>query len=469
MYLRLLFSFITFLSFTTSFAQGLGNAPYSRLGVGDYKLHQGSVRNIGMGGAGSVSKTVSYINWLNPATLSNYKGKREDSILKIDVGFGLQYKWLKDQNTSSTDFGLNIQHIVIQFPIAKTMNGTFGLLPLTGVQNNFTSQVPINNDPNGTKVKYNYNGSGGIYNLNYSMGWGISKNLAVGLGASALFGTIKQEATSQLILDPSNPDNQKKVGTYDQNAYSGFLFRPSFIIRQPVQRHIYSKRSLDTLNLTEEEKKHRRSLVKSPANMFTIGGTFDLYTSTHANQTTHYIERDLLDRYTIDSIIGSSSGKVYMPFGAQFGLAYERPGKWGMYLDYRFSNWSAYQNSEVKSSVLNNSFMINAGGEWLRTHRNPDKYLKSVTYRVGLYYGKSYYTVVGSDLFDRGITFGTSLPVGTRAGAGPSSPPLLTKLNTGVVIGQLIPQNKNLVKETYVRLYLSMNIYSSWHGKRRIH
>lgn len=467
MYLRLLFSLLTFLSFTSTFAQGLGNSPYSRLGVGDYKLHQGSVRNIGMAGAGSVSKSNSYINWLNPATLSNFKGKREDSILKIDVGFGLQYKWLKDPNTSSTDFGLNIQHIVIQFPIAKTMNGSLGLLPLTGVQNNFTSQVPVINDPNGTNVNYNYKGSGGIYNLNYSMGWGVTRNLALGLGASALFGSIKQEATSQVILDPNNPSNQKKVGTYDQNSYSGFLFRPSFIFRQPIQKHVYSNRVLDTMNLTEEEKKQRRTLVKQQATMLTFGGTFDIYTPSHANQTTHYIEKDLLDKYTIDSTIAKASGSVYLPFGAQFGLAYERPGKWGMFLDYSFSNWSAYKNSEVKSAVLNNSFMIKVGGEWVRPHRNPDKFLKSVTYRAGIYYGKSYYTVIGSDLYDRGITFGASFPVGTRAGAG--APPMLTKLNTGIVIGQLAPQNEMLIKETYVRLYLSMNIFSAWYGKRRIH
>lgn len=466
MYLRLFFSFITFLSFTSLFAQGLGNAPYSRMGVGDYKLQQGSVRNIGMGGAGLASRVIGYINWVNPASLSNFKGKREDSIVKIDVGFGMQYKWLKDQNTSSTDFGLNIQHIVVQFPISKTMNGSFGLLPLTGVQNNFTSQVPVNNAPSGTNVNYNYQGSGGIYNLNYSMGWGVTKNVALGLGASALFGSIKQEATSQVILDPNNPTNQKKVGTYDKNTYSGFLLRPSFLVKYPVGRHVYSNRKLDTMNLTDEEKKHRRSLMKPQQNTFSFAGAFDIYTPTHANQTTHYIEKDLLDKYTVDSTIGKTSGRVYLPFGARFGIAYERPGKWGMYLDYTFSNWSSYKNSEVKSATLNNSFMINAGGEWLKW--NEDKPARSVTYRAGLYYGKSYYTIIGSDMYDRGITFGASIPVGSTAG-NRFIQPVLTKLNTGVVIGQLAPQNEILIKETYIRLYLSMNIYSGWYGKKRIH
>ncbi|MFN8417452.1 MAG: hypothetical protein U0U66_14055 [Cytophagaceae bacterium] len=466
MYLRLLFSFITFLSFTSLFAQGLGNAPYSRLGVGDYKLQQGSVRNIGMGGAGLASKSVGYINWINPASLSNYKGKREDSIVKIDVGFGLQYKWLKDQSTTNGDFGLNIQHIVIQFPISKTMNGAIGLLPLTSVQNNFTSQVPVNNAPSGTNVNYNYKGSGGIYNLGYSMGWGVTKNVAIGLSASALFGSIKQEATSQVILDPNNPTNQKKVGTYDQNTYSGFLFRPSFIIKQPVVKHIYSNKQLDTMNLTDEMKKHRRSLLMPQSNVFSFAGSFDIYTPAHANQTTHYIEKDLLDKYTIDSTIGKSAGRVYLPFGARFGVAYEKPGKWGMYLDYTFSNWSAYKNSEIKSATLNNSFMINVGGEWVKM--NEDKPARSVTYRAGLYYGKSHYTVIGSDMYDRGVTFGASFPVGSTAG-NRFIQPMLTKLNTGVVIGQLMPQNDLLIKETYIRLYLSMNIYSGWYGKRRIH
>lgn len=466
MYLKYFIFLLSLLSVSTVVAQGLGNAPYTRLGVGDYKLHQGSIRNIGMGGAGIAARSAHYINWINPASLCNFKGLREDSLLKIDVGFAAQYKWLNDGQNTNTDFGLNIQHILIQFPLAKRMNGTLGLMPLTSVENNYQTNVPVQNDPNGASVNYNYLGSGGIYHLNFGFGYGVTKHVALGLGSSVLFGSIKQESTSQVVIDPSNPTSQKKVGFYDQASYSGFLFRPSILVRKAIGEYVYSKKAIDTMNVSEEDKQYYRTLKVPQAPIFSFGASVDLYTPTKTKQEVHYVERDLLDKYIIDSVIGTRTGTTYLPLGFRLGAGYEKAGKWALFADYTFTQWSTYQNSEIKSDILNNSFLFQTGGEWVKINEN--KPARSITYRAGFYMGQSYYTLLSENVTDRGITLGASIPVGSTAG-NRYVQPVLTKLNTGIMLGQLHVVNQDLIRESYIRLFVSMNIYSGWYGKRRIH
>ena len=45
--------------------QGLGNSPYSRLGLGDYTSNTGGVRQLGMGGTGLAAPNSGNINELN--------------------------------------------------------------------------------------------------------------------------------------------------------------------------------------------------------------------------------------------------------------------------------------------------------------------------------------------------------------------------------------------------------------------
>ena len=78
------FRLLLFLVITTigihlnSFAQGTGNNPYSRIGLGDFQYLNGNVRNLGMGNTGVGYKGHYFINTLNPALLPNLKNKYID-------------------------------------------------------------------------------------------------------------------------------------------------------------------------------------------------------------------------------------------------------------------------------------------------------------------------------------------------------------------------------------------------------
>ena len=53
----------------SALGQGLGNSPYSRIGLGDNVGNLGGVRQLGMGGVGQAAPNTGNVNELNPALL----------------------------------------------------------------------------------------------------------------------------------------------------------------------------------------------------------------------------------------------------------------------------------------------------------------------------------------------------------------------------------------------------------------
>ena len=60
---------LTLLAVPHTYGQGLGNSPYSRIGIGDANPNTGGVRQRGMGGVGLAAPNSAQINELNPALL----------------------------------------------------------------------------------------------------------------------------------------------------------------------------------------------------------------------------------------------------------------------------------------------------------------------------------------------------------------------------------------------------------------
>ena len=96
---------------TKIFAQGLGNSPYSAIGLGEL-LSSAYSPNNGMGDAGVSSANPLYINALNPALLARNR------YTMFDVGVIGQYKGLQDSKQNQRDFGGNLGYLALSFPVA---------------------------------------------------------------------------------------------------------------------------------------------------------------------------------------------------------------------------------------------------------------------------------------------------------------------------------------------------------------
>jgi hypothetical protein len=462
-YKRLALLAISFFISILSFAQGLGNSPYSRVGLGDIMNQRGTIRNMGMGYAGSSLTSKEYINFLNPAGLANFKGKYSDSLVKFDVGFTIQYKTVTGGGISSNSNGANINHLAFTFPVSKVYTMGLMLAPMTTVQNKYSYTSSVPNDPNNYSAIYKYVGDGGIYQFQWMNGIGITKDLSLGVTASYNFGNITQEASSQLITDASNPDKENEIGTKRKTNYSGLSFKPGFIYNRQL--------TIGDTVFYRDSTGRRLSIKKIPEPIsFKFSGALEVFPDIKGTESRALIIRNPKNQLTLDSTLSKSTSHAYIPTTYRIGTSFEKAGNWTLAGDIAYTNWSNFDKNKFKNDSLSSaSYSISIGGEWTPQSVYKDKSKgyrlhRLKTYRAGFCYSQTPIVVAGSRLYDYSASIGASIPVGFRT----KDKPLLPKLNVAFVVGQRSTFSSDQVSEMYYRLHLSMTIYDKWFHKRRI-
>lgn len=471
---RLVLLSITFLLSIFSFAQGLGNSPYSSTGLGDMMNYRGSIRNMGMGNAGSTLGSKEFVNLLNPAGLPNYKGRYIDSLVKFDVGYTIQYKRFNTGGSTGTALGANINHLAFLFPVSKVFSSGFVLAPLSIVQNHYSYTSNIPNDPRNLSALNKTIGNGGIYQFQWMNGMSLSKSLSVGLTTSYNFGNITQEYSTQLISDPNVPDMENEVGSIVKTNYSGLSFKPGFIYNRQLRGDSIIRYVDPYDGLTHD------SVVRVAIPVFfKIGLATEFFPNIKTSESHQVFVRNTRNLLTIDSIYTKSTKHTTLPATYRLGTSLEKPGYWTLAGDIAYSNWSVYNtNTNNRDSLNSGSYSIFIGGE-IMPHpseerlKDKGKLFKAhrvKTYRGGFSYTASQVNNAGKRLYDYSFSLGTSIPVGvrTKSNASNSYIPVLPKLNIAIVVGQRSTFAADQLTETYYRLHLSMTIYDKWFNKRRI-
>jgi len=468
---RLVLIIILFFIVAFSYSQGLGNSPYSRIGIGDIMNNRGSIRNTGMGSVGSTLMSKEYMNLLNPAGLANFKYKHRDSLVKFDVGFTVQFNTLKNDVNSSSSNGANINHIAFSFPVSKVYSTGIALAPFSIVQNNFNYQAPISNDPNNYSAKYNYSGTGGIYQFQWMNGIGLTKNLSVGVTTAFNFGNITQEASTQLITDIYQPDKENEVGSIRKTGYSGISFKPGVI----YEKQLFRKDSvfyMDPYGIRHDTVKK----VALPI-FFRLGGSVEFFPGIKATETRNLFIRNPKNQIVTDSVLTKGSAKAYLPTSIRFGTSFEKPGNWTLAADVVYTDWSSYAKNAFKNDALNAYALgLYVGGEFIpqfntsKEHKRTYRAHRIRTYRAGFMYTATPLEIAGKRLYDYSFSIGASIPVGVRTKTDQARMfvPQLPKVNIALVAGQRTTFAADQLTETYYRIQLSMVIYDRWFMKRRI-
>ncbi|WP_018343498.1 hypothetical protein [Cytophaga aurantiaca] len=477
---------ISFFIAIVSNAQGLGNSPYSRIGIGDGMSYKGNIRNMGMGYAGSSLSSKDYMNVLNPAGLANFKHQYNDSLVKFDVGFTIQYKSFKFDDTKASSSGANINNIAFTVPISKVYTSGLMLSPLTIVQNKYSYKDSVANDPNNYSAMYKYLGNGGVYQLQWMNGVGITKNLALGMTIAYNFGSITQEATSQIITDPNYPDAENEVGANKKTNYSGVSFKPGVLYkRQIFQRKKTISYSIDStivyasdgtpyyaVDTTRIESVSRKI---TPIN-FKFGASAELFPGVKATETQSLFVRNPRNLVTSDSTVSKTRSTAYFPTTYRVGASFENPGYWLVAADFVYTDWSNFDKNKAKDSELNSaSYTFAIGGEIIPRNfvKNSNKIYRGhrvKTYRAGFSYTATPINIAGKTLYDYAFSVGTSIPVGVRSKGSVNTAyvPILPKVSVAFVVGQRSTFTATQLSETYFRLQLSMTLYDKWFHKRRI-
>ena len=142
---------------------------------------------------------------------------------------------------------------------------------------------------------------------------------------------------------------------------------------------------------------------------------------------------------------------------------YEKDKNWMFGIQYDYEKMSDLSDLDTRSIVsYSDKHRIALGGYWIPDYKSYNSYMRTVTYRAGLYYEKTGIAVAGNDGFedinDYGITFGMGLPIGRDK---------FSSLNIAADLGQKGSTNGGLIRETYAKLKISFNLNDLWFLKRK--
>ena len=404
-------------------------SPYSIFGIGDLSK-EGSAFNKSMGGVGIATRNRRFINYTNPAAVT----ARDSLSFMADFGLEQNNKMFAQGDIRSGNNTFNIHNLVMSFPIWKSSAFMVGITPLSDVGYDFSS---IETDPdiigNTGNITYESYGTGSVYQTFVGAGVTFWKKLSVGAEMIYYFGNLDKVTNMN----------------YSDASYRSLNSGSEITVRGVTGK----------FGLQYEQK------ISGDLSMI-IGATYRLGTNMkgysknyrYANQSS---VTDTL-KYSVDTL--ASSG---VRFGDELGIgiSLKNGERWSAEFNYIRSDWRnsgfnkapgfSVSGESVFSATVSNSFR--AGFEIVPNRNDIRYYLKTCTYRAGVYYDQSYYKLDGNNVSSVGLTLGITLPVYR----------LYNGISLGVDIGQRASSKNQMIRERYAKFVIGFNIHDIWFRKNQ--
>ncbi|GAB2797529.1 outer membrane protein transport protein [Rhabdobacter roseus] len=401
--------------------QGLGNSPYTVLGIGE-TYSEAFASNIAMGEAGVSTSNGMHINNLNPALWARNR------ITAFEFGTLGQYKQIAAPNVSQRVFGANLGYMALAFPAAPRWTVGFGLKPYSFVdfESRTTSKVP------GTiyDAYYYYTGKGGLSKASITNAVRIGRYLSVGLEAAYLFGNVRRSSDSQLFIGDGR---DYTVSRTERTNYSDFALRTGAAVRIPIKKN-------NKLNLN-------------------VGGTYNLGTDLNARQITSFeLSNSSFPVGLPDTLSNNENGNVTLPSQYRLGVSLEWPYKLTLAVDYERQSWTQFRSFANTNEGFVDAGKVHVGAEYI-PRLTSTRYFDLAVYRAGFSHGQLPYSPGGQKLNDTNASLGISLPIGR---GGNSFTFTLVGGQRGVVSTQSL-------RERYGKVVLGLTLNdNSWFIKQRI-
>ena len=402
-------------------------SPYSIFGIGDMSK-EGTAYNKSMGGVGVASRNNRFINVLNPAAVT----ARDTLSFMADFGLMQNNTMYRQGDIRSAHNTFNIYDFVMSFPIYKSSAFKVGLTPYSDVGYDFSS---IETDPsiigNTGNIEYDSFGTGSIYQAFLGAGVTFWKRLSVGADMIYYFGNVDKITNMN----------------YSDASY----------------RSLNSGNTLNVRGLTgkfgiqyEQEIGNEVSVV--------VGATYKLGTNMkgYATSFRYANQSSVTDtlKHTVDTL-----GASGLRFGDEIGIGIAVKGrdKWSAEFNYLRSDWRKSGLDKAPGFAVNGqsgftttvSQSFRAGFEFVPNRNDIRYYMKTCTYRAGIYYDQAYYKMDGNNINSMGITLGITLPVFR----------LYNGITLGVDLGQRASTRNNMIRERYATFNIGFNIHDIWFRK----
>ena len=402
-------------------------SPYSIYGIGDLSK-EGTAYNKSMGGVGIANRNNRFINIQNPAAVT----ARDTLSFMADFGLVQNNTLYRQGDARSAHNTFNIYDFVMTFPIYRSSAFKVGLTPYSDMGYDFSS---IEKNPeiigNTGNITYDSNGSGSVYQAFFGAGVTFWKRLSVGADLIYYFGNLDKI---------TNMD-------YSDDSY----------------RSLNSGSELTVRGLTGKFGLQYEQKLGGDVSMV-IGATYKLGTKMKGYSTNYrYANQSSVSdtlKYNVDTL-----GKTGVRFANEIGVGIAIKGgdKWSAEFDYIRSDWTgtgldkapgfAVNGQSSFTSALSQSFR--AGFEIVPNRNDIRYYMRTCSYRVGVYYDQAYYKLDGNNVNSMGITLGMTLPVFR----------LYNGISLGVDMGQRASTRNNMIRERYATFNIGFNIHDLWFRK----
>lgn len=428
---------------TAASGQGLGNSPYSRLGLGDFNPNTGGIRQQGMGGVGLAAPNAVQVNDLNPALV--YYTNRTT----YEAAFTGQYKELRSATASQRVGSGNLGYLALAIPISRRWAVSAALRPLTTVDYKTQQAGTLTGGGQTAQLLTEYTGTGGLSEVAVSQGIRLAKGLSLGLTSSYVFGSIDR-STAVLVVPETLRAGEvlKRVAVTDHVQYNDFLFRTGLHYRFEASKKL----------------------------AVNVAGVYTFQSKLSGTRTQRQDEQDINGTsFLVAPVeISSQSGSTVLPSSWQGGLSLDNNKNWSLSADVAAYQWSKYRDfgvSRTNDVALTNTTRVGLGGELTPDPASVTNYFKRVAYRVGVSVAQLPYRPGGEQLYDRAVSWGFSLPFPT------ASPLDATTLNLAFtygqrgndkVVGGSGGERQANIKENYLRAQVGVSLNNRWFLKRRI-
>lgn len=422
---------ITVLPYSLVLGQA-GYSPYSSKGIGEIQ-GLGLTHNHGMGGVGISNGNAMFYNNANPALL--YK----NNLSVFSIGMAGEYKNVSTSDLSQKNYTGGFDHLMLGLPLMiDRWTIGFGLMPYSTVNYKYNTQGKVVGDPNADVIK-NFEGSGGFNKVFLSNGLRLYKNLSLGVTVGYLFGSIKDEISTQV----------RTTKQVNDTTTASFL----------------SNTVLTTNRLTAGDLYLLGGLAyRFPINNNTgvnVGLTYEMGGDKDGKLFQNIRNRNYRDNANFaNDTLQETRGTMVLPSTLGIGVSYEKNFHWTVGADLLLTNWSEYrgfsENGQGSNDDFHNSYAIAVGAEYIPDIASIDSYLKRVIYRIGFSHERLPYKINNEYINDFGINFGVSLPVRNYS-----------SFNLAFQFGRRGTTDYNLIKENYVRLNLGVTFNDRWFVRRR--
>lgn len=397
-------------------------SPFSTFGIGD-PYGNALIQNQAMGGIGVSQPQYWFVNNQNPALLVfNY-------YTVFQAGGLLESKTISADTSKIKSVNGNMNYLVTALPIKPgKWTTSVGLMPFTSV--NYRTEyfdIVENSNPIDTAIVAEQ-GSGGLSQVYWSNGVRIHDNWSVGLKAAYLFGSVVNDYTNTLLTVPQPVGYV--VAVNEQTFIKDFQFTGGLSF------------SKDSIGSKDEYR-------------ISAGLTYSLSTNLKASKRTIFERRNFGGNpITTDTLI-LRRGSVSLPSSLTAGFAISKLAKWTAGAEISLQDWSQFRSINAEDNEnLGQAWRFSAGGE-VTPDLLSENFFKRITYRTGFHYENSPFLVNNNPVKDLGINIGLSVPAGRSS------------LDFAFSTGKRGNKSKNVLEETYFRVYFGITFNDQWFIRRR--